>query len=593
MEEKNESEFEFDFGYYRHTAKENHKSEIKSHKEFINNHKLDKNPNDEVKERMKEFKKDNKYHKMRKKCIKKYIDKKKVPKIQAPDKYFSEYSYYREKHSEEELYPNDKKISLYEKGNFVVHQVYNTCYFMASILGLIDKGNGDYIKEKMVREYTKDKTKAIVRLHDEDGLPVDIIVDKTRSDDDNRPLWLIMLEKAVCVMMNTNEFGIKNRNKTNYVPGMNVLFNKQAKIVERVNWYKIEEKQKNGEEVFKLRCFSKKDIGDSGETVGFKLLFGKKVVDKRAFFRRFPNLQSKSLSFNANENNDNMTFLKYFLSRNKLVIGSANGSDFTGFQKDHVMYFKSYDENYVYGFESIGGPFQITIADFNKMSNLYAAEFPGDKEKAKKIEDYQEDKKNNRNEMENNDLVDVNNKIGNSEGQETENIIDNTENIQNNTENDNWDLINNKINIVDEDRKDKKIDIDARNIKKTDNAMNSGAGDNINIIANNKLSIVNDEDNHFINWKFITLGILFFIGTVLAFYFDIYLFISIGFLVIGLCLIFLGLKNIFKTCVAYKFFDFAPPKQNKSGNVVDKNRDRIDNNNLKLTKNTDSKTSYI
>ena len=251
---------------------------------------------------------------MRVKCLKKYSNEKKVPKINVPDKYFSEYNCYRDKPSEEKLYPNDKEISLYENGRFVVYQVYDTCYFMAPILGLIDQGRGDYIKKKIVREYKEDPTKAIVRLRDEDGLPVDIIVDKTRFGYNNRPLWLIMLDK--------------------------------------------------------------------GEVVGFKLLFGKKVVDKKAFFLQFPNLKSKSS--NLDEKDDNMTFLKYFLSRNKLVMGSTNGLDFAKIQKDHVMYFKKYDENYVYGIESINGEFKISIANFNKMSNLHAAELPGDKEKAKK-----------------------------------------------------------------------------------------------------------------------------------------------------------------------------------------------------------------
>ena len=180
MEEKNESESVFDFGYCRHSLREKHEETIKQHKEYRKNHKHDENPSNEVKKYMNEFKEDIKYHKMRVECIEKYNEEKKVPKIQAPDKYFSKYDPNKDKPSEEELYPNGKEISLYENGYFVVHQIDNTCYLMAPILALIDQGKGNYIKEKMVREYEEDPTKAIVRLRDEDGLPVDIIVDKTR-----------------------------------------------------------------------------------------------------------------------------------------------------------------------------------------------------------------------------------------------------------------------------------------------------------------------------------------------------------------------------------------------------------------------------
>ena len=107
-----------------------------------------------------------------------------------------------------------------------------------------------------------------------------------------------------------------------------------------------------------------------------------------------------------------------------------------------------------------------------------------------------------------------------------------------------------------------------------------------------KLEKRKNKDEQGINWNFITLGILFFVGTVLAFFFDAYLFISIGFLAIGLCSIFLGLKDTLKTCVAYKFFDFSPPKQNKTRDVFAKNRNRTENNNLVIEANIDSKTFY-
>ena len=95
------------------------------------------------------------------KCIKKYSKGKEVPKINIPDKYFSKYNPNRNKPSEKKLYPNDKRISLYENGYFVVRQIYNTCYFIAPIPGLIDQETGDYIKEKMGREYEKIQQKQL------------------------------------------------------------------------------------------------------------------------------------------------------------------------------------------------------------------------------------------------------------------------------------------------------------------------------------------------------------------------------------------------------------------------------------------------
>ena len=139
------------------------------------------------------------------------------------------------------------------------------------------------------------------------------------------------------------------------------------------------------------------------------------------------------------------------------------------------------------------------------------------KQKKVEIETHQEDAKTN--EMGNNDLVDIDNKVGNFEMINSENktnssrlteakaesLVGKKENKKNKMENDknsnNLGFVENKIDIVGtSDGKSKTNEFIPKLIKF-------------------KLEKRKNKDEQGINWNFITLGILFFVGTVLAFFF--------------------------------------------------------------------------
>lgn len=169
-----------------------HQEEIESKQKYIKNHTNELNSDNETKQMIEEFKVEIKNRNKHLQRINFFRKNKTVPRIIVEDKYFGDDIASTE--SSEPLYSNNKEISLYEtnqkgESEFVVKQRGNisTCYFMAWILGLINMGRGSYIKENIVREYNE--THAIVHLYDDDGLPVDIIVSKTRPNlDPFRPL---------------------------------------------------------------------------------------------------------------------------------------------------------------------------------------------------------------------------------------------------------------------------------------------------------------------------------------------------------------------------------------------------------------------
>ena len=294
----------------------------------------------------------------------------------------------KKKESDEPLYPDNKEISLYEtnqKGEleFVVKQRGNitTCYFMAWILGLINMGMGNYIKENIVREYGK--TRAIVRLYDEDGLPVDIIVSKTRFEcARDIPLWLVMFNKAACVMLNQNKFG--NEKPQRFVG----TFRINANIVEHIDWNQIAKDQSENKILpFIEGCFTRCDISWSTETVGAALVLGKQCCDE------------KKIKKTNRDCNTKLDFVRYCLSKNKLVVASANYR-FRGISRNHTVYFSkiieqgtdtNFPDGYIEVIESYIGVHKIEFDDLKKFGSLYAVDLP-DLKKKKLDEDKNSDK---------------------------------------------------------------------------------------------------------------------------------------------------------------------------------------------------------
>ena len=370
--------FDFLTGDIKDNRLKNHREELEIKKQYIEEHKNDPKPDDNVKNNLEAFKTEIKNYEMRIKCIEQFNKSKTVPKIFVADKYFNEDEIEQNQESTEELYPENKEISLYETNQggtpeFVVKQrsTISTCYFMAWILGLIDKGMGNYIKQNIVREY--DKTRVIVRLHDEDGLPVDIIVSKTRpKGDEKRPLWLVMLDKAACVIMNRNRFEFA---EAGYIAGAG---RQNAKIIDNVDWYQISADQLNKKTLpFKKGCFTKKHISWSSESVGAALVFGKYSCNES---------QIKKINKDCSTKLD---FLRYCLQK-KILIAASTNDDVCGIPKNRVVYFskiveKGMDPNFPDGYieviESYRGIRKIRFDDLNKFSSLYAINLPDLKEK--------------------------------------------------------------------------------------------------------------------------------------------------------------------------------------------------------------------
>ena len=89
-----------------------HQEEIENKKTYVQNHTNELNPNDEIKQRIEEFKADIKNRKNNLRRIDAFKKNKTVPQIIVEDKYFGDDMARTE--FNEPLYPDSKEISLYE-----------------------------------------------------------------------------------------------------------------------------------------------------------------------------------------------------------------------------------------------------------------------------------------------------------------------------------------------------------------------------------------------------------------------------------------------------------------------------------------------
>ncbi len=342
------------------------------------------------------YKKDlNKYQK-KMECIEQYEKDKKVPVIFVGDKYFNFQSEYTA--CNEKLYQNSK-ITLFDENNkFIVKQKGNTCYFMSVFIGLISQGMGRHIQRNIIREYEKDTTKAVVRLFDENGCPVDFVVDKTKPKDDTRPLWINMLEKAASVMMNKTQFK-KSEGRGGH----------GAQIIVDVDWKTLAEKQQKNDEIFEESTFSSLDIANGSESVGIQMILGKACKNK------ITGKVGRKIRY-AKEGDEALGFLSEVLSKGKLVIGSTyhiaeeedenkeipyndNGCDYVGFAPGfkipgiHVVYFESIDleSQVITTIDSMTRKQTISFADFKRhFFDIYVTDFPEEAEILKKQEQQEE-----------------------------------------------------------------------------------------------------------------------------------------------------------------------------------------------------------
>jgi hypothetical protein len=213
-----------------------------------------------------------------------------------------------------ELYPFNDLITGLTQGP-------STCYYTAILLSLVKSGRDDFIKNTLVKEYSP--TQAVVRLHDEDGLPLDIIVDKSRRINDNRPLWLIVLDKAIAVVLNKNGFDPQKRNADAH----------GAYYATNVDW----EKWSKEGNVCKEGGVFYGDISEGAEEIGFKLIFGTeplKLTTRPSQTQNEGNGQ-ELLEFNGmtvyknshfNEGDIAIGRIKALLDAKKVVIASTCGN---------------------------------------------------------------------------------------------------------------------------------------------------------------------------------------------------------------------------------------------------------------------------
>ena len=308
----------------------------------------------------------------------------------ADDKYFvDEYV-----ECNEELYPNNE-ITLFDENNeFIVKQGNNTCYFMSIFIGLISQGMGKYIQQNIIREYKEDNKKAVVRLFDENGCPVDFVVNKTKPKDDKRPLWINMVEKAAAVIMNKTQF--KNSGEHGRTG---------AQIIKDVDWMELmkkQQKKQQNEKIFDEKAFSRLDIANGNESLGIQMILGKTCKKK------ITGKVGRKIKY-AKEGDEALGFLSEALSRGKLVVGSTyyrgnndteipysvNGRDYVKFNDrfmiptTRVVCFKSVDcmNKQITIIDSINGENDISFADFKRhFSDIHVTDFPKEAEILKKQE---------------------------------------------------------------------------------------------------------------------------------------------------------------------------------------------------------------
>ena len=277
----------------------------------------------------------------------------------------------------------------------------NDCWLLSIIIGIIDH-DAKYIPNKMVRDYpdnNQDKgdddidndeddedlkdgvnegikqrsKKAVVRLHDEDGLPVDIVVDKTRPAGDKRPLWIIMLEKAVCVMMGINKF--KNcYNKPQYSMYKHL---KGERTVLGIDWNNIGSPGKDGSRTLSSSDIEKEfnitEIDYGQESVGINVILGKnnKKLDSNNEANKIENIQQN-------------------LTSKKLVLIGTGGDPGDLQKADHVLYLKNINNDKMSTIDSMSGELSTSAKNNIKSDTVvHVSDFPDSERSIEKEIDQQ------------------------------------------------------------------------------------------------------------------------------------------------------------------------------------------------------------
>lgn len=273
-------------------------------------------------------------------------------------------------------YLPDGKFSVRQKSGV------NDCWILSIIIGIIDH-DAKYIPKKMVRDYPDNNqveknadaegnedvnndidqrpNKAVVRLHDEDGLPVDIVVDKTRPAGDKRPLWIIMLEKAVCVMMGINKFKKCYNKPSDYDV---YQFTKGQRTVLGIDWNNIGSPEKDGSRTLSSgdieNNFNITDIDYGQESVGIRVILGKnnKQLDSNNEVNKIENIQQN-------------------LTSKKLVLIGTGGNPGALINSNHVLYLKNINKDEMTTIDSLSAELNKSAKNNIKSDTVvHVSDFP-------------------------------------------------------------------------------------------------------------------------------------------------------------------------------------------------------------------------
>ena len=193
-------------------------------------------------------------------------------------------------------------------------QSMNNCY-LASALYQLAKTNPDYIKNTLIKDYGQDGKKAVVRLFDVYGNPMDIVVNKTRIDppknkededetDYKRPLWINLVEKAAVYLV--------GQQPGDHSTGAG---------------YRQDERKKNKVK-YSNGTLSRGDINDGNEILGVRLLTGAKPLSFRTrdegndAFDYYPN-SILAKKYDHEEGDKAIAKLLMYIQAGKTVISST------------------------------------------------------------------------------------------------------------------------------------------------------------------------------------------------------------------------------------------------------------------------------
>ncbi len=223
---------------------------------------------------------------------------KNIPVMQMKDSYYEDSM---QEVTSEKLFPE----GIVKKSGFI--QKDSTCYVYSMINYLLFNGKEDYISKTLIREYEQDSKKAVVRLHDGNGRPVDIVVEKSRPVGDRRPLWVCVFDKALQAILNRGDFKVIDKGVRETLPKKGLDHNDYTKL----------EKEGFCEE----GALSREDISMLQESDAFNLLFGQSCI---SFFNRE---KTDEIGDYRAASDRIIGRMAEYLKQGKIVVGSTCGSD--------------------------------------------------------------------------------------------------------------------------------------------------------------------------------------------------------------------------------------------------------------------------